>query len=98
MKLMLFSFLFQMLGLSYFYGGFLVGPQVNSCHVITQTGNLIVKGLYLDCEPSLFSFRFRSTRARERGAARCEKQDASPISRLQSHAWSFASRAFCWMD
>ena len=55
MKLMLFSFLFQMLGLSYFYGGFLVGPQVISCHVITQTGNLIFKGLYLHCEPSLFS-------------------------------------------
>ena len=36
MKLMLFSFLFQMLGLSYFYGGFLVGPQVISCHVITN--------------------------------------------------------------
>ena len=53
MKLMLFFFLFQMLGLSYFYGGFLVGPQVMSYHVITQTGNLIVKGLYLDCEQSI---------------------------------------------
>ena len=73
MKLMLFSFLFQMLGLSYFYGGFLVGPQVNSCHVITQTGNLIVKCLYLHCKPSLFSFRFRSACAHRRGAARRKK-------------------------
>lgn len=61
-----------MLGLSYFYGGFLVGPQVISCHVIMQIGNLIVKGLYLDCELFLFFFMFRSIRARETRDARNE--------------------------
>ena len=58
----------------------------------------------LDCEQSLFSFRFstRSARANEverrsretretRAAAREEKScRASPVSRLQSRAWSFA--------
>ena len=98
MKLMLFSFLFQMLGLSYFYGGFLVGPQVNSCHVITQTGNLIVKGLYLHCEPSLFpsDLGVHELAGMERRGTRNE---VSPPSRTFSHMRGhLLGLAFCWMD
>ena len=45
---------------------------------------------FIDCEQSLFFFRFSmgSVRARERRAAK--PRDASPILRLQSRAWSFA--------
>ena len=96
--LTMFSFLFQMLGLSYFYGGFLVGPQVISCHVIMQIGNLIVKGLYLDCKLSLFFFMVRITRARETRDARREKRGASPISRLQSSTWLFACLVHLMLD
>ena len=58
-------------------------------------------GKTLDCEQSLFFFRFSkgSARAREtretRAAAREEKREslffhASPVSRLKSRAWPFA--------
>jgi len=53
--------------------------------------------LFVDCEQSLFFFRFSkgSARERERWAAkprdaRDESGSASPVSRLQSRAWSFA--------
>ena len=48
---------------------------------------LIVILEILDCEQSLFFFRFSESNAR-----------ASPVLRYQSHAWPFACLTFCSTD
>ena len=71
-------------------------------------------GFLIDCEQSLFFFRFSESNARggegrsretreTRAAAREEKREtlffrASPVSRHQLRAWPFACLAFCSTD
>ena len=59
---------------------------------------LITFKLKLDCEQSLFSFRFSESNARARERRSRETREtraaASPVSRHQSRAWPFACLAF----
>ena len=56
----------------------------------------------VDCEQSLFFFRFSESNARARERRSRETREtraaASPVSRHQSHAWPFACPAFCSTD
>ena len=58
--------------------------------------------LALDCEQSLFFFRFSESNARARERRSRETREtraaASPVSRHQSRAWPFACLAFCSTD
>ena len=63
---------------------------------------LVIKTL--DCEQSLFFFRFSESNARARERRSRETREmraaarASPVSRHQSRAWPFACLAFCSTD
>ena len=55
----------------------------------------IARGFFipLDCEQSLFYFRFGESSARARERHVRNEGGTSPVSRLQSRAWSFACLA-----
>ena len=89
--------------------------QMSGVHVSFQGLRVIMKAIILlDCEQSLFFFRFSESnaRARERRsretretrvAAREEKRESlffrvSPVSRHRTCAWPFACLAFCSTD